>query len=107
MTTDINLDDLSIEELEDLNHRIVERLKLLDTLKAHQNMMAFNLGEQVTFESSRHGRQFGTLIKFNQKTVVVLTEDKRQWRVPPHMLSPVKDVKPEQRFVYTNEITQE
>jgi hypothetical protein len=36
--------------------------------------------------------------------VVVLTEDKRQWRVPPHMLSPVKDVKPEQRFVYTNEI---
>jgi hypothetical protein len=106
MTTDIHLDELSIEELEDLNHRIVERLKFLDTLKAHQNMMAFNLGAQVTFESARHGRQFGTLIKFNQKTVVVLTEDKRQWRVPPHMLSPVKDVKPEQRFVYTNEITQ-
>ena len=103
----IDIDNLTVEELEDLNHRIVERLKLLDTLKAHQNMMAFNLGEQVTFESSRHGRQFGTLIKFNQKTVVVLTEDKRQWRVPPHILSPVKDVKPEQRFVYANEITQE
>ena len=107
MTVEIDIDDLTVEELEALNHRIVERLKFLDTMKAHQNMMAFNIGQQVTFESSRHGRQIGTLIKFNRKTVVVLTDDNRQWRVPPHMLSPVKNVKPEQHFTYTNEITKE
>jgi len=105
MSIDIN--QLTVEELEDLNHRVVERLKYLDTINAQQAMMAFNIGTQVSFESSRHGRVFGTIIKFNRKTVAVLTEDGRQWRVPPHILTPIKDATPKQRFVYANEITQE
>ncbi len=36
------------------------------------------LGTQVTFESPKRGHQFDTLIKINRKTVVVLTEDRRQ-----------------------------
>ncbi len=103
----IDIDNLSMEELEDLNDRIIERLKFLDSVKAQQAMMAFNLGTQVTFESSKRGRQFGTIIKFNRKTVVVLTEDRKQWRVPPYILTPIKDATPKQRFVYANEATQE
>ncbi|WP_018936989.1 hypothetical protein [Thioalkalivibrio sp. ALJ24] len=55
-------------------------------------MMDFNLGARVNFESSRDGRLTGTLVKFNRKTVTVLTDDQRQWRVPPEMLSPIQDV---------------
>lgn len=56
---------------------------------------------QVSFDS-KQGRQLGTLIKFNQKTVTVITDDGRRWRISPHLLSKVKDAKPEQKFIYNN-----
>ena len=103
----IDLDNLSREELVELNDRVIDRLKYLDTVHAQQAMKALNIGSQVSFDSRRNGRVFGTVIKFNRKSVVVLTEDRAQWRVPPDILTPIKDATPKQRFVYTNEITQE
>ncbi len=103
----IDLDNLTQEELEELNHRVVERLKYMDTVMAQQAMMTLNLGTQVSFESRQRGRMFGTVIKFNRKTVVVLTEDRHQWRVPPDILTPIKDATPKQRFVYTKEANRE
>lgn len=103
----IDIDTLSREELVELNDRVIERLKYLHTVHAQQAMMTLNIGSQVSFDSPRHGRVFGTVIKFNRKTVVVLTEDRVQWRIPPDILTPIKDATPKQRFVYTNEITQE
>ena len=103
----IDIDTLSREELVELNDRVIERLKYLDTMHAQQAMMTLNIGSQVSFDSPRHGRVFGTVIKFNRKTVVVLTEDRVQWRIPPDILTPIKDATPKQRFVYANEITQE
>lgn len=87
----IDIDGLSYEELLQLNHRVVERLKMLQTMQAHIDMMAFNLGTRVSFDSES-GRQLGTLVKYNRKTVTVLTDDGRQWRVSPGLLSAVKDV---------------
>jgi hypothetical protein len=86
----IDIDGLTYEELLNLNHRIVERLKMLEAMQAHVDMMAFNLGTRVSFDS-QHGRQLGTLVKYNRKTVTVLSDDGRQWRVSPGLLSPVKD----------------
>ena len=100
---DIDIDALSIEELEALNHRIVERIKFLDDVEAHYDMMTFNIGVNVTFDSTRHGRQFGTRVKFNRKTVSVLTADGQQWKVPPHHLTEVKDATPKRRVVQTND----
>lgn len=107
MSADIDIDALGIEELEELNERIVARLKFLDTVRAQQTMMQLNLGAQVSFDSARHGRVFGTVIKFNQKTVVVLTEDRKQWRVPPHILSPIKDATPKQSVVPSSDVPPE
>jgi len=102
----IDIDQMTMEELEQLNERIVERLKFLDTLHAHQSMMAFNIGARVSFDSKR-GRQVGILTKFNQKTVVVVTDDGSRWRISPQMLSKVKDVKPEQSVIYYNKKAKE
>jgi hypothetical protein len=87
----IDIDGLSYEELVQLNHRVVERLKMLEAMQAHVDMMAFNLGARVSFDS-QFGRQFGTVVKYNRKTVTVLGDDARQWCVSPGLLSPVKDV---------------
>ncbi len=48
---DIDIDKLTIDELVALNHRIVQRLKMLDSLHAHKAMMEFNLGTRVSFDS--------------------------------------------------------
>ena len=98
MTTDI--DTMTVEELVALNHRIVERLKFLESLQTHKDMMAFNIGARVSFESSRGGRQLGTLVKFNRKTVTVMTDNGQRWNISPHLLSPVKDANPTQSFLY-------
>jgi hypothetical protein len=87
----IDIDHLSIEELFVLNDRIVERIKFLEHAQAHLSMMAFNIGAQVSFETSE-GRQFGRLVKRNRKTVNVDTGDGRQWRISPHLLTAVKEV---------------
>jgi len=90
----IDIDKLTEEELVSLNHRIIERLKFLETMHTHDEMMQFSPGEQVTFEPPGKERQLGTLVKYNTKTVTVITESGQKWNVSPHLLSKVKDVKP-------------
>ena len=87
----VDIDGLSLEELMQLNHRVVERIKMLQAMQAHVDMMAFNLGAKVSFDTDE-GRIVGTLVKYNRKTVNVLTDDGRHYRVTPGLLSAVKDV---------------
>jgi hypothetical protein len=87
----VDIDHLDLESLYTLNDRVIERIKFLEHARAHLSMMAFNLGARVSFETAE-GRQFGRLVKYNRKTVNIDTEDGRRWRIPPHMLSEVKDV---------------
>ena len=91
----VDIDKMTRDELVTLNHRIVERLKFLDSLQAHKDMMAFNIGARVSFDSG-DGRLLGTLLKFNRKTVTVVTDNGQKWNISPHLLSPVKDAKPTQ-----------
>jgi len=89
----INIDNLTESELIELNHKIVERLKFLETMHNHSEMMQFSPGEKVSFESPGSGRLTGTLVKFNKKTVTVITENGQKWNVSPHLLSKIKNVK--------------
>ncbi|MDT8397086.1 MAG: hypothetical protein RQ899_00520 [Pseudomonadales bacterium] len=89
----IDIDRLSSEELIDLNHRIVERLKFLESMHHHNEMMKFSIGDKVSFEPPGRGRQVGTLVKYNMKSVTVITESGQKWTVAPQLLSKVKDVK--------------
>ena len=59
----IDIDGLSYEELLQLNHRVVERLKMLEAMQAHVDMMAFNLGARVSFDT-------GPEIILRQKSIV-------------------------------------
>ena len=70
----IDIDGLSFEELLELNQRVVARLKMLESMQAHVEMMAFNIGARVSFEA-QNGRLLGTLVKYNRKTVTVVTDN--------------------------------
>ena len=88
-----DIDSLSYDELVELNHKIVARLKFLDSMHTHKEMMQFSPGDQVAFEAPGRGKVFGTLVKYNKKTVTVITESGQKWNVSPHFLSKVKRVK--------------
>lgn len=45
----IDIDRLSYEELIDLNHRIVERLKSINAVSDLMQVLDFNVGESVHF----------------------------------------------------------
>ncbi|MEZ5740911.1 MAG: hypothetical protein R3E68_16625 [Burkholderiaceae bacterium] len=49
----IDIDKLTYQELLELNHRVVARLKFLDSMHAHAEMMSFNPGARVSFDSPR------------------------------------------------------
>ncbi len=86
----MDIDKLTYEELLDLNRKIVERLKFYDHMRNHAEMLNFSVGDKVKFTASGGQEQAGTLIKYNKKTVSVLTRDRRKWNVSPQLLTRVE-----------------
>jgi hypothetical protein len=84
--TKIDIDRLSEAELVDLHHRIVERLRFLEQMRAHARMLEFSIGDRVCFESGNRGLIEGILTRYNKRTVTVITDDRRQWNVSPGFL---------------------
>ena len=82
----IDIDRLTEAELVDLNHRIVERLRFLEQMRAHARMLEFSIGDRVCFESGSHGLIEGILTRYNKRTVTVITDDRRHWNVSPGFL---------------------
>ncbi len=83
----IDIDRLSETELIDLNHRIVQRLRMLEQLRAHGVMLKFSIGDRVMFTPQGRPTVFGILVKYNRKTVTVVADDGQQWNVAPALLS--------------------
>ena len=86
----VEIDCLTEKELIELNHRVVERLKFLESMRAHAEMMEFSVGDKVCFHSSSRDITVGILVKYNKKTVTILTEDGQKWNVSPHLLEKAK-----------------
>jgi len=82
----IDIDGLTEAELIDLNHRVVERLKFLNHMRAHAQMLEFRIGDRVSFQPEGRPLQVGMLTRYNKKTVTVITESGQQWNVAPGLL---------------------
>ena len=83
----IDIDKLTETELMELNHRIVARLRFLNQMRAHKEMLEFRIGDRVAFQPPGQEPVEGMLTRYNKKTVAVITDDGRQWNVSPTFLS--------------------
>lgn len=88
----VDIDKMTEDELIELNHRIIQRLKFLESMHHHHAMLKFNIGDKVSFEPPGRGRLTGTLVKCNQKTVSIITDTGQQWNVAPSLVSKIKSV---------------
>jgi hypothetical protein len=82
----IDIDELSESELIDLNNRIVERLRFLNQMRAHAEMLEFRIGDRVVFRPQGHSELTGMLTRYNKKTVTVITDSGQHWNVSPSLL---------------------
>ena len=82
----ININDLTEDELVDLNHRIVARLRFLKEKRAHTQMLQFKIGDRVSFQPDCHPIVTGMLTRYNRKTVTVITDSGEHWNVDPQYL---------------------
>lgn len=89
----IDIDELTEAELTDLNHRIVERLRFLNQMRAHGRMLEFKIGDRVTFEPGGRPPVFGILTRYNRKTVTVIADDGLRWNVAPSLLRKVESLR--------------
>ena len=86
----IDIDQLTEAELIDLNHRIVVRLRFLNDMRAHVEMLEFKIGDRVAFQAPGRGPLEGMLTRYNKKAVTVITDTGQQWNVSPAVLSKVR-----------------
>jgi hypothetical protein len=82
----IDIDKLSEDELIDLNNRIVARLRFLNQMRAHSQMLDFKIGDRVTFQPEGRTPLFGIITRYNKKTVTVITDSGQHWNVAPGLL---------------------
>jgi hypothetical protein len=82
----IDIDKLTEAELIDLNNRIVERLRLLNQMRAHGQMLQFKIGDRVSFQPVGHPIVVGMLTRYNRRTVTVITDSGQRWNVAPALL---------------------
>jgi hypothetical protein len=85
----IDISQLDEAQLVELNRRIVARLKYLQEARTHRQMLSFNVGDRVSFHPPGHEPKTGIIVKYNRKTVTVVTDDHHQWNVAPVFLSRV------------------
>jgi hypothetical protein len=82
----IDIDKLTEAELIDLNHRVVERLRFLNQMRAHGEMLQFKIGDRVAFQPAGRPVVEGMLTRYNRRTVTVTTDSGQRWNVAPTLL---------------------
>jgi hypothetical protein len=82
----IDIDKLTEDELIDLNNRIVARLRFLNQMRAHSQMLDFRIGDRVTFQPEGRPALYGIITRYNKKTVTVITDGGQHWNVAPGLL---------------------
>jgi hypothetical protein len=83
----IDIDSFSEDELIELNHKVVARLRFLSQMRSHSAMMDFRVGERVKFRPDGSPELLGTLTRYNKKTVTVVTDAGQHWNVSPSLLT--------------------
>jgi hypothetical protein len=92
----IDIDQLTEDELVELNQKIVERLRFFHQMRAHATMLKFTLGDRVMFDTDDGRTITGTLVRYNKKSVSVISDDQHRWNVSPGYLrlAEPKDITP-------------
>lgn len=83
-----DIEQLSPEELIDLNKRLIMRIRYLQGVKTIEGLNRFKVGDWVHFHDHEGKPREGIVIRINRRTVSVhADENGGHWNVPPKFLT--------------------
>ena len=65
--------------------------ELTSHVRAHAHMLAFRIGDRVSFQPDGRPVVIGMLVRYNRKTVTVMTDSGECWNVAPGLLRRPED----------------
>lgn len=81
----IDVEKLTLEELFELNKRIIRRVEYLQSLKTRAHLDRFEVGDKVSFQSDGHP-VMGIVVRVNQKTLSIRTKE-AHWNIHPRFVT--------------------
>ena len=85
----INIDALSMDDLLELNKRVVSRLKEINAQEQAEAASRFRIGDMVSFaKTGDNAKVTGFILSIRKTKISILTEDNEQYTVSPTLLSP-------------------
>ncbi len=81
----IDIEKLSLEELLELNRRVVRRIDYLHSLKTRAHLDRFEPGDRISFQSDGHAVE-GVVLRVNSKTLSIRTKD-AHWNIHPRFVT--------------------
>lgn len=88
----MRIEDMSIDQLLELNQYICKRIDELQDQETLQALSQLRVGMKVMFDG-QSGPVAGIVTKINRKSVIVLGEGMKQYKVSPGLLRQLRDVK--------------
>ncbi len=80
---DVNIDEMSYEELFELHERVVARLRYLGDMRVRASLDRYQAGDRIRFDDGRGRTIAGRVVRVNRKTLTVETPKGRWSGVPP------------------------
>lgn len=84
----INIEPLNVEELIELNKKIISRIKDLRAQEQLKVAAQFRIGDLVSFQNRDHLKITGVIISVRKAKISILTENNERWDVSPALLTP-------------------
>lgn len=93
----VNIDQLSVEDLIELNKQVVLRIKELQSQAEINAASQFRIGDIVSFTSKDEKKIVGFITAIKKNKIKVFTEENQMWTLPPRILIP--NAKPSKKLV--------
>ena len=93
----IEFDDFTTEDLIMMNICICAEIESRLKKERKKIISKFSIGNRVYFTLENGKKCYGVVIKVNQKTLAVLTDDNRKWRIDAGLVQKEKSQTPKNK----------
>jgi preprotein translocase subunit YajC len=86
----MDIENLSLEELMGFHYKILKRIHQLRKMKLYEDLQKFDVGDRVSFKGRGEDILTGTVIRVNQKSLSIKTDQGTMWYVSPALATKIE-----------------
>jgi len=86
----MDIEGLSLEELKELHWKILKRIQKFRKTKLYEDLQKFDVGDRISFKGKGEELLTGTVIRVNQKSLSIKTDQGAMWYVAPALATKIQ-----------------